>query len=142
MAHVNPYLTFGGNCEEAFNYYKSVLGGEFLTVMRYKDMPGPHHQDPADDNLVMHVALPIGKNSLLMGGDRPKSFGPAELGNVFSLAIDPDSREHADKLFEGLSSGGKADMPMGDAPWGAYFGMLTDKFGVQWMINYDANPKQ
>jgi PhnB protein len=134
MANVNPYLTFDGNCEAVFNHYKSVIGGDFAALVRYKDMPGPGTDDPAEANMVMHVSLPIGPHTMLMGGDRPKSFGPATFGNNFSLAIGADSREHADQLYKGLAGGGKEDMPMGDAPWGDYFGMLTDKFGIQWMV--------
>lgn len=135
MANVNPYLTFDGDCETVFNYYKSVIGGEFSMLSRFKDMPGPHNDNPADADLVMHVALPIG-NTVLMGSDRPPSFGRATLGDNISLAIGTDSREQADKVYKGLSDGGKAEMPMGDAPWGDYFGMLTDKFGIQWMVTH------
>ncbi|WP_343704163.1 VOC family protein [Chitinophaga sp.] len=142
MANVNPYLTFDGTCEEVFNFYRSVFGGEFATVMRFKDMPGPHMEAGDDGNLVMHMALPIGQHSILMGSDRPSSFGKATKGDNFSLAIGADSREHADKLYKGLSEGGKAEMPMGDAPWGDYFGMLTDRYGIQWMISYGPSSPQ
>jgi len=141
MTAVNPYLNFSDNCEEAFNFYKSVFGGEFLTVMRFKDM----HSDEVDESegeKIMHMALPIGQGTILMGSDTPEAMGVVTIGTNFSIAVSPDSREEATKLFNGLSSGGKVTMPLDDAPWGAYFGMLTDKFGVQWMVNYDYDRQQ
>ena len=140
MAHVNPYLTFDRNCEEAFAHYKSVIGGEYTAMIRFKDMPGPHTSASGDNDLVMHVALPIG-NTLLMGSDRGDSMGKGTPGDNVSLAIGADSREHADKLYKGLSQGGKPEMPMGDAPWGDYFGMLVDQFGIQWMISFTPIPQ-
>lgn len=137
MATVNPYLTFDGTCEAAFNHYKTVIGGDFVNISRFKDMPGPHRKDASDDNLIMHVALPVGKTSILMGSDRPPSYGAGKVGDNFSVSLTADSREHADKLFKGLAEGGQVTMPMGDAPWGAYFGMLTDKYDIQWMISFD-----
>lgn len=136
MTAVNPYLNFGSNCEEAFNFYKSVFGGDFLTVMKFKDMPFDQ-MDEKEGEKIMHVALPIGQGTILMGSDTPTGMGTATIGTNFSIAITPDSKEEASKLFNGLSAGGQITMPLDDAPWGAYFGMLTDKFGVQWMVNYD-----
>ena len=137
MTTINPYLTFAGKCEEAFEFYRSVFGGEFLTVMRMGDsdcgMPVP---DAAKDK-IMHVVLPIG-TAILMGSDTAEGFGPpVTMGNNFSVAIGTDKRDQADKLFEGRSAGGRTVMPMADAFWGGYFGMFIDKFGVQWMINCD-----
>lgn len=148
MASINPYLTFPGNCEEAFNFYKSVFGGEFPYIGRFKDMPpmkdengndcGP--SSGSDDNKIMHVSLPIG-NTYLMGSDSSEAWGPATvIGNNFQISINAESREEADRLFNGLSAGGKVTMPMEKTFWGAYFGMFTDKFGIQWMVNFDENP--
>lgn len=141
MAALNPYLNFKDNTEEAFNFYKSVFGGEFQMVMRFKDSPpefrGPDHEA----NKIMHIALPIGKNSILMGSDIPEHFGSAVSGNNVHISITADSKAEADKLFSGLSAGGNVVMPMSDAFWGSYFGMFTDKFGISWMISYDSRGK-
>lgn len=134
---LNPYLNFSGKCEEAFNFYKSVFGGEFATVMRFQDMPAEYAPAENEKNLIMHVALPIGNGSILMGSDTPAHMGTVTNGNNFSIAISADSEADADKLYQGLSAGGQATMPMANAFWGSYFGMLNDKFGVGWMISYD-----
>lgn len=136
MATVNPYLNFDSKCEEAFNFYKSVFGGEFLTLSRFSEMPPEHQGSPDEAKLIMHVALPIGQHSILMGSDRPPSFGPGTVGDNTYVAIAPDSREEAEKLFNGLAAGGNVTMPLANAFWGAYFGMLVDKYGIQWMVNY------
>lgn len=144
MASVNPYLTFDGKCEEAFNFYKSVFGGEFPFLGRYKEMPPTNGQTcpPGEDEKIMHVSLPISKETILMGSDSSESFGhKTVVGNNFSISINADSKEEADKLFNGLSAGGQVTMPMNQTFWGAYFGMFTDKFGVQWMVNFDTQPK-
>lgn len=142
MATINPYLNFMGNTEEAFNFYKSVFGGEFAGFTRFKDVPGSENMSAEDQEKIMHVALPIGQGNVLMGTDTLESMGHSlAIGNNISLSISADSKEEADQLFNGLSEGGKVEMPMDDAFWGAYFGMFADKFGVQWMINYDY-PKQ
>lgn len=133
MSSANPYLNFHGNCAEAFEHYKSVFGGEFEMFSRFGDMEGMPCPEE-DKNKIMHVALPVG-DSRLMGSDWTDFMGEFNQGNNFSVAITPDSREHADKLYAGLSEGGNAVMPMGDAPWGAYYGMCIDKFGVMWQIN-------
>ena len=139
MATINPYLTFNGNCEEAFEFYKSVFGGEFATVMRMGDAEGMPVPDAAK-NKVMHVALPIGDTAMLMGSDTMEGFGPPfNAGNNFSVAVGPKSKEEADKLYNGLAADGTQTMPMADAFWGAYFGMLVDKFGIQWMVNFDSS---
>ena len=139
MATTNTYLNFNGNCEEAFNFYKSVFGGDFTYIGRFGEMP-PSDEYPvseADKNKVMHVSLPIG-TSVLMGSDNGEQYESSFLkGNNFSVSINADSREEADKLFNGLSEGGQATMPMCETFWGAYFGMFTDKFGINWMVNHD-----
>lgn len=135
MASVNPYLTFDGTCEAAFDFYKAAFGGEFLTVARFGDMP--EMSGPDDRNRIMHVALPIGKGTILMGSDSAEQMGPVTAGNQFSVAIQADSEAEADKLFNSLSAGGTPFMPMAKAPWNAYFGMFADKFGIQWLINYE-----
>ncbi|MEP7076281.1 MAG: VOC family protein [Acidobacteriota bacterium] len=140
MANINPYLTFKGNCEEAFNFYKSVFGGEFATIMRMGDGSGGMEVPDAAKNQIMHVALPVGDTAMLMGSDAMEGFGPPfNAGNNFSVAVGPKSKEEADKLYNGLAAGGTQTMPMADAFWGAYFGMLVDKFGIQWMVNFDAS---
>ncbi|MUV03482.1 VOC family protein [Flavobacterium rakeshii] len=135
MKAVNPYLNFNGNTEEAFNFYKSVFGGEFVTVMRFGETPGCESMPETEKNGIMHIALPLG-SSLLMGTDVPKSMEQVKFGTNSSITIDAESREEADRYFNGLAEGGKVGMPMDDMFWGAYYGMLTDKFGVQWMINF------
>lgn len=142
MALINPYINFNGNAEEAFNFYKSVFGGAFLRVMRYKDLsvPGaPYAEKEADK--IMHIALPIGKN-ILMGNDVPESMGRVnENENRSKISISAASREEADKLFNGLSAGGKVEFPIGDSPWGSYFGMFRDKYGIEWMVEFDTHYK-
>ena len=142
MATINPYLTFEGNCEEAFNFYRSVFGGEFATLMRMGEAEGMPVPDDAK-NKVMHVALPVGDTAILMGSDTMEGMGPAfNAGNNFSVAVGPKSKEEADQIYNGLSVGGTQTMPMADAFWGAYFGMLVDKFGIQWLVNYDSSRNQ
>ncbi len=140
MATVNVYLTFNGNCKEAFDFYKSVFGGEFPYVGTFGDMPqeGGKEMPEADKNKIMHISLPVSQETILMGSDTggewASSFKP---GNNFSISVNAGSKEEADKLFGGLSAGGQVTMPMNDTFWGAYFGMFTDKFGINWMVNYD-----
>ena len=140
MAFINPHINFNGNAEEAFNFYKSVFGGEFAMIMRLKDMSSPEFPvAESDANKIMHIALPIGKN-ILMGNDVPESMGQVnENENRSKISISAESREEADKLFNGLSADGKVNMPLDNAFWGSYFGMLTDKFGISWMISFDNN---
>ena len=134
---------FGGNCEEAFVFYKSVFGGDFPYMGRYKDMPPAEGCAPlseAEGQRIMHVSLPISKETILMGSDTSEAFGhKTVVGNNFSISINADSKEEAEKLFKGLSEGGKVTMPMNKTFWGAYFGMFTDRFGIKWMINFDMN---
>lgn len=140
MARLNPYLNFNGNTEEVFNFYRSVFGGEFDTVMRFKDVPSevPTPEGTTAER-IMHISLPIGHGTLLMGSDRPEAFGPGTRGDNSFISIGADSEEEARQIFEGLSSGGQITMPLEKAFWGALFGMFVDKYGVQWMISYDDN---
>lgn len=144
MATINPYLNFQGNTEDAFNFYRSVFGGEFMGgIQRFKDVPGMEDMSEEDGEKVMHVGLPIGKGNYLMGTDTLASMGQSlTMGNNFYICISTDSKEEADQLFDGLSIGGKVEMPMQEAFWGAYFGMFADQFGVQWMISLEKNKDQ
>jgi PhnB protein len=137
MAKLNPYLNFDGWAEEAFNFYKSVFGGEFRGgIMRMGGAPGTEKLTDEEKTRVMHVALPIG-NDVLMGSDIVPSMGHKLIvGNNNYVSIFPDSREQADTYFKKLSEGGEVEMPMADQFWGDYFGSLVDKFGVRWMINF------
>jgi PhnB protein len=139
MAHINPYVHFNGNAEEAFTFYKSVFGGEFAKIMRYKDLSSAEFPVAENDaNRLMHIALPIGKSSVLMGSDVLEIMGQVtENDNRNTISINAESREEADKLFNGLSTGGKIEMPITDGPFGSYFGMFADKYGVEWMVNFD-----
>ncbi len=142
MAQINPYINFNGNAEEAFTFYKSVFGGEFAKVMRFKDLSNPDFPIPEKEaNKIMHIALPIGRN-VLMANDVPESMGPTnENENRSKIAISAQSKEEADQLFIGLSEGGTIEMPIADSPWGSYFGMFRDKYGIEWMIDYDSKYK-
>ncbi len=138
MLSINPYLNFQGNTEEAFNFYKSVFGGEFVMLQRFSDTPHGATIPENERNKIMHVALPIGQNLILMGTDVLESMGQkAEPGTNFSLAIGPSSEEEAEDIFKKLSAGGQVTMPLEKTFWNAYFGMLKDKFGIHWMVNYD-----
>jgi PhnB protein len=134
MALINPHINFNGNAEEAFNFYKSVFGGEFARIMRLKDLSSPEFPVAENDaNKIMHI---------LMGNDVPESMGPVnEQENRSKISISAESREEADKLFNGLSAGGQVEMPIGDSPWGSYFGMFRDKFGIEWMVDFDPKYK-
>lgn len=142
MPLINPYINFNGNAEEAFNFYKSVFGGEFARIMRFKDISSPEFPVAENDaNKIMHIALPIGKN-ILMANDVPESMGLVnENENRSKISISAESREEADKIFIGLSAGGNIEAPIGDSPWGQYFGMFRDKFGIEWMVDFDPKYK-
>lgn len=136
---INPYLNFAGNTEEAFNFYKFVFGGEFTMLQRFKDTPDADKLPPGVADIIMHVALPIGAYNILMGTDAPEQMGfNLIVGNNSHICISPDSREEATRLYNGLSAGGNIDMELTDMFWGAYYGSFTDKFGIKWMINYQA----
>ncbi|WP_317130525.1 VOC family protein [Pedobacter polaris] len=142
---VNPYLNFNGNTEEVFNFYKSVFGGEFIVLQRFKDIPSGENNSEgcvdevpeSESNKIMHIALNIG-STMLMGTDVPSNMEQVKTGTNLSLCISTDSREDSDRIFKGLSEGGKVQMPLQDMFWGDYYGMLTDKYGTQWMISYNA----
>ena len=140
MAQINPYIHFNGNAEEAFTFYQSVFGGEFAMVMRFKDLEIPGSiANENEANKIMHIALPIGKHNILMGSDTPEALGVHNLNETRSkISISAESKEEADHLFNGLSSGGQVEMPITDSPWGSYFGMFRDKFGIEWMVDFDS----
>lgn len=143
MAGINPYLNFSGNTEAAFNFYKSVFGGEFLALMRFKDNAECAQMAESDKDRIMHIALPIGNGNVLMGTDALESMGQKlTFGNNFYICLSPESKEEAERLFNGLSAGGRIEMPLQDMFWGAYYGSFADKFGVQWMVNYEKNRQQ
>lgn len=138
---VHPYLNFPGTTEAAFDFYKSVFGGEFAMVQRFKDGPGAEKMPDALKNQIMHIALPLTRNCILMGTDAPAELGfDLTMGNNVHIMLGVDSREEADNYFNSLSAGGTVDMAMGDMYWGAYYGSFSDKFGVKWMINYHPMP--
>lgn len=145
MTTINPYLTFKGNCEAAFTFYKSVFGTEFSYVGKFKDMPPAENCEPIsveEGEKIMHVSLPISAETILMGSDSSEAFGQDTIvGNNFSVSINTDSTAEADRLFNGLSAGGNVTMPMSKTFWGAYFGMFTDQFGINWMVNHDEVPQ-
>ena len=138
MTTVNIYLNFEGNCEEAFNFYKSAFGGEFSHVSRFGEMPkqeGMPEMKQEIKNKLMHIALPISNETMLMGSDSV-GFGPRFVqGNNFSISINPTDKSEADRLFAALSKGGIVTMPLNNTFWGDYFGLFIDKFGINWMVN-------
>jgi len=144
VTSINPYLTFNGNCEDAFMFYKSVFGGHFGYMGRFKEMPPMEGHPPmpaSEGEKIMHVSLPISKETVLMGSDSSEAFGHATVvGNNFSISISAASQAEADKLFHGLSAGGRVTMPIAKTFWGSYFGMLIDKFDIQWQVRFDATP--
>ena len=145
MAVVNIYLTFNGNCEEAFNFYKSVFGGEFPYIGRFKDMPPGEtvKLNPGDEERIMHVSLPISKETMLMGSDTGGEWATGyKEGNNFAISIDTNNKAEADKLFNGLSAGGRITMPLQKTFWSDYFGTFTDKFGINWMVSLNEAQKK
>jgi PhnB protein len=142
MALINPHINFNGNAEEAFNFYKSVFGGAFTKIIRFKDLGNTEHPiAESEANKIMHIALPIG-NSVLMANDVPEFLGRVnENENRSKIFVSAESREEADKLFNGLSAGGTVEMPIDDSPWGSYFAMFRDKYGIEWMIEFESNHK-
>ena len=140
MAQINPHINFNGNAEEAFTFYKSVFGGEFSKVIRFKDLASSEFKvAEKEENKIMHIALPIGK-TMLMANDVPEIMGRTnENENRSKIVITAESKEEADKLFNGLSEGGNVEMPIMDSPWGSYFGMFRDKYGIEWIVEFDPN---
>lgn len=141
MTTINPYINFNGNAEEAFTFYKSVFGGDFSSVVRFKDLQSAEFPVADDDaDKIMRIVLPIG-SSTLIANDVPEALGPvSENENRSKIAVSADSREEAERIFNGLSAGGAVEMPMDQSPWGTYFAMFRDKYGIEWTIEFD--PKQ
>lgn len=141
MAEINPHVNFNGNAEEAFNFYKSVFGGDFARVVRFKDLASDEFKvSEKEENKIMHIELPIGKGSKLMANDVPEFMGKTnENENRSKIVITAESKEEADKLFNGLSAGGQVEFPIGDSPWGSYFGSFRDKYGIEWMVDFTPN---
>lgn len=142
MALINPHINFNGNAEEAFNFYRSVFGGEFANITRFKDLSIPENpiaEHEADK--IMHIALPIGKN-ILMGNDVPERMGRVnEQENRSKISVSAESKEEAERIFSGLTVGGSIEVPMEESPWGSYFGMFRDKYGIEWMVDFDPKHK-
>jgi PhnB protein len=138
MAQINPHINFNGNAEEAFTFYKSVFGGEFAIIMRFKDISSPEFPvSEKEANKIMHISLPIGK-TVLMANDVPERMGKTnENENRSKISISAESKEEADRLFNGLSEGGQIEVPILDSPWGSYFGMFRDKYGIEWIVDFD-----
>lgn len=136
MPGINPYLAFDGNCEEAFDFYRSVFGGEFSDINRFSDAPSDSPGSGEDADKIMHVSLPLGDGQVLMGSDRPSHMGPGTFGDSVAVSIAPDDAESGRRIFESLATGGQVTMPYERQFWGADFGMCTDKYGIHWMVNY------
>jgi PhnB protein len=141
MRTINPWINFNGNAEEAFTFYKSVFGGEFVKIIRFKDLSSPEFQVPENEaNKIMHIALPIGKHNVLIANDVPDFMGPVnEKENRSKILVNAESREEAYKIFNGLSAGGDVEGPIGDSPWGSYAGMFRDRYGIEWIVDFDPN---
>ncbi|HEY4326200.1 MAG TPA: VOC family protein [Mucilaginibacter sp.] len=142
MRAINPWINFNGNAEEAFTFYKSVFGGEFAKIVRFKDLSSaefPMAMAENDANKIMYIALPIGKNNVLVANDIPEFMGLVnENENRSKIFVNAESREEADQIFNGLSAGGDVEGPIGDSPWGTYAGMFRDKYGIEWIVEFDA----
>ncbi len=141
MAQIHPYIHFNGNTEEAFSFYQSIFGGNFSSVVRYKDLHTESDLlDHSESNKIMHIALPIGQCSMLLGSDVPNFLGVVnEKENRSKISIQADSKEEAFEIFNKLSVNGEVEVPFSESTLGVYFGMLRDKFGIEWMINFDSN---
>ncbi len=141
MRAINPWINFNGNAEEAFTFYKSVFGGEFTKIIRFKDLESAEFSVAENEkNKIMHIALPIGKNNALMANDVPEFMGRvSENENRSKIVVSAESREEADKIFNGLSAGGEVEGPIGEGPWGTYAGMFRDKYGIEWIVEFDPN---
>ncbi|MFI5138132.1 MAG: VOC family protein [Sphingobacteriales bacterium] len=141
MKSIQPWINFNGNAEEAFTFYRSVFGGEFARIVRFKDLASAEFQIPENDaNKIMHIALPIGKHNVLIANDVPEFMGRVnESENRSKIAVAAESHEEADKIFNGLSAGGDIEGPIGDSPWGTYAGMFRDKYGIEWIVEFDPN---
>jgi len=139
MRAINPWINFNGNAEEAFTFYKSIFGGAFTKIIRFKDMASAEFPiSDQDANKIMYIALPIGKNNLLIANDVPEFMGPTnENENRSKISVGAESREEAEQIFNGLSAGGAVEGPIGDTPWGTYAGMFRDKYGIEWIVEFD-----
>lgn len=141
MASINPWINFNGNAFEAFTFYKSVFGGEFTKIIRFKDIANADFPvSEVDAEKLMLITLPIGKNNVLMANDIPTFMGTvSENENRSKISVSTESREEADAIFNGLSAGGQVEGPMSESPWGTYFGMLRDKYGIEWMVEFEGS---
>ncbi|MHB8871347.1 MAG: VOC family protein [Candidatus Doudnabacteria bacterium] len=141
MTTINPWINFNGNAEEAFTFYKSIFGGDFTKVIRFKDLANPEYPvAEKDQNKMMLITLPIGKNNMLMANDVPEIMGHVnENENRSKISISTESKEEAERLFNGLSVNGEIEVPMNDGPWGSYFGMFRDKYGIEWIVEFYSN---
>ncbi|MEO7211510.1 VOC family protein [Mucilaginibacter sp.] len=139
MRTINPWINFNGNAEEAFTFYKSVFGGEFAKIIRFGDLSSAEFPVSENEaNKIMHIALPVGKYNVLIANDVPEFMGPTnENENRSKISVSADSREEADKIFNGLSAGGDIEGQIGDTPWGSYAGMFRDKYGIEWIVEFD-----
>lgn len=141
MRTINPWINFNGNAEEAFTFYKSIFGGDFTKIIRFKDLSSPEFQvEEKDANKIMTIVLPVGKHNVLIANDVPEFMGSVnENENRSKIVISAESSEEAEKLFNGLSAGGNIEGPIGDSPWGTYAGMFRDKYGIEWIVEFDPN---
>ena len=141
MRAINPWINFNGNAEEAFTFYKSVFGGEFSKIVRFKDLSSAEFPVPKnEENKIMKIALPVGKHNVLLANDVPEFMGRvSENENRSKISVSADSREEAVKIFNGLSAGGSVEGPIGDTPWGTFAGMFRDKYGIEWIVEFDPN---
>lgn len=141
MRTINPWINFNGNAEEAFTFYRSVFGGEFARIVRFGELASAEFKVPENEtNKIMHIALPIGKHNVLIANDVPEFMGRvSENENRSKIAVSAESREEADHVFNGLSAGGDVEGPIGDSPWGTYAGMFRDKYGIEWIVEFDPN---
>jgi PhnB protein len=140
---INPWINFNGNAEEAFTFYKSVFGGDFTKIIRFKDLASPEFQVPdTEAEKVMLITLPIGTSNVLMANDVPAVMGKVnENENRSKISVTTESKEEAERIFNGLSAGGSVEMPMDNSPWGTYSGMFRDKYGIEWMVEFPAAAK-
>jgi PhnB protein len=143
MRAINPWINFNGNAEEVFTFYRSVFGGEFTKIVRFKELSSPEFQVGENDaDKIMTIALPLGKHNVLLGNDVPEFMGRvSENENRSKIVINAESREEAERLFNGLSAGGAVEGPIDDSPWGTYAGMFRDKYGIEWIVEFDPNYK-
>lgn len=141
MTKINPWINFNGNAEEAFNFYKSVFGGEYTKIIRFKDLVGPDFQvPPKEENKIMQIVLPLSRESMLIGNDVPEILGKVnENENRSKIHVDVESKEEAEKIFNRLSVGGQVEGPLGNSPWGTYSAMFRDKYGIEWIIEFNPN---